>query len=150
MDLTTEIRMLDQQISNLEAERRHLYIALLDEHRESYQRNVGRCFLTPSGEYVMIVGIPRVGPLLNSNDLSEHLYPCLRLAAKEDFDMLPAFWEDEAHTSNGSVFGQTSRSVGWTEITQDEFKKQLQFRIDMMWERLFPTQQEEQTSEDRV
>lgn len=72
------IKDIDQQIMELKALRRELYLKEIVEFKEHAAANVGRCFIV-DGRFAKVIGVPQEEHTMASIDFNKYQYPALFL-----------------------------------------------------------------------
>ena len=114
------IKEIDQQIMELKALRRELYIKEIAEFKERAAANVGRCFIV-DGRYAKVLDVPQEEHTRTSIDFNKYQYPALFLTS-DTRELIPfygdtifsGYWGDGNDPLHSSV----------QEISNEEFKKE--------------------------
>lgn len=120
MDEPITIKDIDQQIMELKALRRELYLKEIAEFKERAAANVGRCFII-DGRYAKVLDVPQEEHTRTSIDFNKYQYPALFLTS--DIRELVPFYEDTIFSGYwGDGHDPLHSSV--QEISNEDFEKE--------------------------
>lgn len=120
------IQEIDQQISELRAERNELSKALDKEFLKEAKNNVGRCFFNAATNiYVKVVDVPRIIETMTGSDLNKYQYPAIFIGENFDSkDSISPFYEDTLFSGAWGIGYDPLES--WEEISSHIFDKKFQ------------------------
>lgn len=136
------MRYIDLQIAELRSERRQLEEADAYEFQNTHLDNIGRCFRTPGGRFVIILNVPQIDRSIDSKfgslEFNQYQFPAFYITPENGEDEDPFFF-DLAFTRDGVSFGNDPvfNESPWEEITLDGFKVAFASRLDKLCKRIF-------------
>lgn len=114
------IKDIDQQIMELKARRRELYLKEITEFKEHAVANVGRCFII-DGRYVKVLDVPQEEHTRAGIDFNKYQYPALFLT--DDIRELVPFCEDTIFSGYWGEGHDPLHSIV-QEISNEDFEKE--------------------------
>lgn len=123
------LKEIDAEISKLKQLRKELEKQERQEFQNNAQKNVGRCFKINGNTYAKVIDVPQEQWTRTHSIFNEYQYPALFLTN----DTIP--FEEDTLFSGAWGVGNNDPWTTYEEITQEEFAKEFETRVQKLREK---------------